>query len=56
MKKSVPVSRFIVAILLKYFIELPKGKATVFLLYLEETLLMHYRVDEVEVRANEEHA
>jgi len=35
---------------LKYFIELPKGKATVFLLHLEETLLMHYGSDDKEVR------
>ena len=53
-RESAPVSRFIVAILLKYFIKLPEGKATVFLLHLEETLLMHYGVDEVEVGANEE--
>jgi len=38
---------------LKYFIELPEGKAMVFLLHSEETLLMHYEFDEVEVEVIE---
>ncbi len=49
MKESTPVNRFIIAILLKYFIELSKEKATIYLLHPEETLLMYYGFDEVKV-------
>jgi len=52
-RESASASRFIIAILLKYSIEPLEEKATIFLLYLKETLLMHYGFDEVEGGVNE---